>query len=441
MDLDKLKIEECKKTFSSFPSKMLIVAISLVVGILIGHFLPLEFSRAVEVRTAVVVPSSGNSGRQFICGGWVEAATPKYPVIMSAKISERIEDICVSKGDIVHPGQILIKFYDADLKIKLEIDKSERDVAMQRLEKVKSGYRKEDIKSAEAKLEEVKEKLHLAKATHDRCSLLIKQKAISEQSYDEAFGNLKQAEAAEKVLLSALEKMNSGYRKEDIAEAQANFERADSTYRLSQRNLEYCMVKVPDDSPQVLRVLDIFQQKGEYIEVENETCSLLSLYDPNDMQARADVPQSNIRFVKQGGKATIVTEAFPGKQYEGKVARIEPLATLSKNTIPVKVKIIAPDTMLFPEMIAKITFLMEDEAGEKSKDSGHQIPADAIFKKGTMDYVSLVEDGKIKHQPVNIVSSDAEGKTAIVANLSSGQRIAISDPGKLKEGTKVKEIK
>ena len=307
------------------------------------------------------------------------------------------------------------------------------------MELVQNGYRKEEIQSAEAKLAEAKEALRIAKANYDRI-LKLKEGVVSDQSIDNSLAEYRQAESKAREMESELSKMKKGFRDEEIAIAKSKYDQACSELELAQRNLEYCTIYAPKDGPK-MRVLDIYRKIGEQINMDKMNTELLSLYDPMDMQVRVDVVQSNIKFVTEGSDAVITTEAIPNKEYKGKVIRVEPLANLAKNTISVKVQIGDPDLMLFPEMIAKVTF---KQGGKKVEGGGQQsntlpVPSSALFTKDGRDCVYIVFNKTAKLVPVTVKDPKAGPGSASVEGLSAGQRVITNELEKLKDGQSVEE--
>jgi len=160
---------------------------------------------------------------------------------------------------------------------------------------------------------------------------------------------------------------------------------------------------------------------------------ILSLYDPESVQVRVDVTQSRIRGVRKGSPVLIVTEADRGRQYEGTVIRIEPQAELSKNTITVKAKVDNPDDLLFPEMVAQITFLRE--AAERGP-AVIRVPEAALFAEGEGVYVFVFEGGGVDRREVE-VGEVRDGWAEILEGIETGQRVVTSHVGELTDGQTV----
>lgn len=442
MDLDRLKIGDHhreKQGGSKLPL-IIIAVIALIVGIVIGFFIPQSSSGALKVKTIVARSSSGGKNfKSFTAGGWIEVATPEHPIEISCRISERIEEILVKEGDIVQPGDILVEFYDKDKKVELELAAAQLSKAENQYNMIKKGYREEELAMAKHKVEDYKERLRIAKANHER-NAKVGGDVMSDKIIDASLALYKRAEANYNEALFELKKMESGYREEEVAMAKAEYQRAKSNHELAERYLEYCTLKVPEyGSP--LKVLRIQRHIGEWVHAEDKErmSTILSLYDPQKMQARVDVTQESIGAVKKGAPVIVRTDAQPNKEYKGSVLRIEPLADLAKNTISVRVSIDDPDDMLFPEMTAKITFF--DKKGEVSntKSGDVTVPKNAVISTGGKTFVYVVENKMAKKVPVKIVKQKSSSYD--VTGIKFGQRIIVSNLSKIKEGEEVEIIK
>lgn len=441
MDLERLKIEEHQreKQQGGIFKLLLVAAVCFGIGFAAGWYMP-KHGRAVEVKTIVAKSSSGSQRvNSFTAGGWIEVAAPEQPIIISARISERIEDILVKDGELVKPGQVLVRLYARDKKTAVELAEATLRRAQSNYQMLKKGYRQEDLAMAEETLVDFKERLRIAKAHYERDSKLGKE-VMSEKVIDSSLAVYNRAKANYNRAKYELEKMKAGYREEEIAMANAELSKAKYELELTQRYLEYCTVKAPE-YPGQLRVLDVKRKVGEWVHMDGEDMksSLLSLYDPGKMQARVDVTQESIGAVKPQADVIVRTDARPDKEYKGEVLRIEPLADLAKNTITVRVNINEPDSMLFPEMTAKITFF--DKKGEIAKTvSGDiSVPKTAVFNEVGKQYVYVVQNNMAEKVEIKIVKRKTDSFD--VTGIRVGQRVVVSDLAKIKDGTAVSEMR
>ncbi len=407
----------------------------LVVGIVLGRaFAPSGAGAAGEVTTAVAKPSASSGVGGFTSGGWVEVATPRFPVYVTSRVSERLTELAVKEGDTVEAGQILARLYDADVRSRLTLAEARRDSTKRELEKLEAGFRSEDVAAARAREAVAAERSRIAEANYRRAASLARG-AVSEQEIDELRSRMTAAEAARDLAKAELAKMEAGSRREDVAVADAKLREAEAATELARRRLAYTTVRAPDVGGP-LRVLAVLRNVGDWVEV-GKSAEIVSLYDPARMQVRVDVKQDRIKSVRVGGKATVTTDADRARTYRGTVLRIEPLAVLAKNTITVRVGIEDPDAFLFPEMVAQISFAGGDRAPGRG---GLLVPAEAVLSDAKGRYVLVDDGGKAAPRRVEILSSSAE--TAVVTGgLRSGERVIVKGARSLKAGDALGEAK
>ena len=243
------------------------------------------------------------------CGERLRGSGPESDIVISSRISQRLDELKVTQGDVVKSGAVIARLYNGELQDKL--------------------------RKAQARAREREEQVRLARANYER-ALKVDEGVLSERDIDHdktAYATAKEAHSAALAELA-----------------------------LAAKELSFCTVEVPTDLPD-LRVLDIHHKPGDWIALD-KSAAIVSLYDPKKIQVRIDVPQSKIRFVKQGQRVKIRTEANPDREYAATVARVEPLATLSKNTITVRITVNDPDELLFPEMVAHATFMRDEQVSK-----------------------------------------------------------------------------
>ena len=150
---------------------------------------------------------------------------------------------------------------------------------------------------------------------------------------------------------------------------------------------------------------------------------------------RLDVAQGQISQVQPGGRVVVRTEAHPRREYHGRVARIEPLAELAKNTLTVRVTLEDPDDRLFPEMVAHATFQPAATAATPAA-RGLVVPAGAIGGSGANTHVYVAERGVARRRPVTVGERVGQG-VVVGSGLQSGQRVIVSNLDQLADGTRV----
>jgi RND family efflux transporter MFP subunit len=493
MDLNRLKIPEDEGHRPTGKPRYiwLVIILALAAGYALGSFAPLKRNGGFKVTTGVVTSRTSGDTASFTAGGWIEVAVPRYPIVVSSKIMEVVDEVLVVQGQTVEPGQVLVRLNDTDIRHELALARAQESTATQELALMEAGYRTEDIaaseadvqhcesalkqteakvgeveesvKSAQAMLDEAIEKERIALANFERGKTLVPV-SMTEQELDNLESSWRQASSARKraeaglassraALVTAkaeieksvanlaiaranFAKLKAGYRVEEIEMARAKLAEFKAKVALIERRLSYCTVTAPQH-PRPLRVLNVKIHAGTYIDTRDDS-DMLSLYDPQEIQVRADVTQANISSVREGGEVLVSTDANPSHQYRGRVVRIEPLAVLSKNTITVKIAIDEPDSRLFPEMVARITFLAPKVAAGGNEPDGIFVPTAAIVADGGASLVFVVRDGAVQKR--SITTAGTQGPlTRVSQGLASGDIVVLSPPPGLVDGSKIKE--
>src|SRR5262249_36019904 len=110
------------------------------------------------------------------------------------------------------------------------------------------------------------------------------------------------------------------------------------------------------------RVLSLIARPGMRLTGLNpgslhDSSTLLTLYDPQQLQVRVDVRLDDVARVQPGQKGKVEAAALPGRPPDGAVLLAASQTDIQKNPVPVKVAISAPPATLKPEMLSQVTFL------------------------------------------------------------------------------------
>lgn len=291
--------------------------------------------------------------KPLVASGTVEARD----IRVGSKVGGRIEQVLVREGDQVTAGQVLVTFDDRELK-------ATRDASLANFQKLQRGYRPEEIEQAKAVAAQAQSDYALKKngarqedidaaradferahadaarteSTWKRVNDLSNQNIFSKQQRDDAEGAWKSAAATERAAgekLHALEKgfrpeevasaehryhqtlasaqqFEHGNRKEDIAQARAQFEFDDARYRERQ-------VVAPAAS--VIEVMDV--RPGDLIA---PNVPIVTLLEHDQLYIRIYVPETELGRVALGQKAEVTLDSLPGQTFEGVVNQINQLS-------------------------------------------------------------------------------------------------------------------
>jgi HlyD family secretion protein len=147
----------------------------------------------------------------------------------------------------------------------------------------------------------------------------------------------------------------------DFDSAQANYDsarasvaQANAALKQTRTDLGYTKLVAPIDGVVVDRQYDV----GQTVAASFQAPMLFQIaQDLTKMQVSADVSESDIGRVQMGEPVKFTVDAYPDKQFRGKVAQIRLIATVNQNvvTYPVIVEVANPDLLLRPTMTANVT--------------------------------------------------------------------------------------
>ena len=140
------------------------------------------------------------------------------------------------------------------------------------------------------------------------------------------------------------------------------------------------------------------------------------IVDLSSVWVLADVYESELRFVSRNMPASLKLNAFPNREFKGKVMFIDPLLDPQTRTVKVRLSFPNPDGELRPEMFGEVLLV-------GAPREGLSIPIDAVIDSGTEKLVFVaVGAGKFQPRVVKLGQSDGLG-VEVLGGLSLGERV------------------
>jgi len=270
-------------------------------------------------------------------------------VDLSFRVSGRIVKMVFEEGDRINAGDVVAALdkapYEADLnEAKAEFEKAEANYAL-----LQHGNRPQDIKKAQALVEERQAVFDNASLTFKRQKEQIKVGSTSQQDYDTALTQKIEAEALLKDAKEALSLAEEGFRTEDIQAGKATME-------MARAKLESAMLNLRDAeiiSPAIGTILTRATEPGTIV-APGSVVYTLSL--PNPVRIRAYVSETNLGLLKPGMEALVFTDAHPDKPLKGQVGFISPEAEFTPKNVE------TPE--LRPDLVYRTLIVVDDPQGQ-----------------------------------------------------------------------------
>lgn len=136
--------------------------------------------------------------------------------------------------------------------------------------------------------------------------------------------------------------------------ARASVQQATAALKQAETDLRYTKILAPIDGVVVARQYDV----GQTVAASFQAPTLFTLaQDLTKMQVAADVSESDIGTVKVGQPVRFNVDAYPDRDFRGRVSQIRLNATVNQNvvTYPVVVEVGNPDLTLRPSMTANVS--------------------------------------------------------------------------------------
>ncbi|MDO8330033.1 MAG: efflux RND transporter periplasmic adaptor subunit [Fluviicoccus sp.] len=159
---------------------------------------------------------------------------------------------------------------------------------------------------------------------------------------------------------------------------------------------------------------------------------LLKIVDLRLMELEAMVPEADMTTIKPGQIVSFQVDGFPGRNFAGRIARINPVARTGSRRIPVYVQVNNQDGLLRAGVFAK--GLVRDELARQ----GLAVPVSALQADGQSWRVHTVVDSHLQAQPVQVAMRNEERGLALVSGLRAGDRVLLAPPLPENEGKAVR---
>lgn len=273
-------------------------------------------------------------------------------VLLGFRVSGRLEAIYFEEGERVTSGDLLGVLDAVPYEIKRAEARASLYQARANLEKMKRGYRSEEVRQAVARRDQIKASLDLAEKDYDRLSNLFKQSAVAKKDLDNITATRDQLRAELSSAESALALTREGYRIEDIKAAEAGVELGEAQLKEAENSLGDTKLYAPSEGTVLTRVTE----PGTVVGAGQAVYAVML---KNPVQVRAYVSEAQLGRVHLGMKGKIYTDSHPDP-LEGIVNFIASDAEFTPKQVQTE--------NLRTDLVYRIRLLVEDNSGDRLKN-------------------------------------------------------------------------
>ena len=144
---------------------------------------------------------------------------------------------------------------------------------------------------------------------------------------------------------------------------------------------------------------------------------LFDIEDAAVVWVTANVPEADVSRVQPGGSVTVVTNAYPGRTFTGKVQLVGTRLDPKSRTLPVQCRVENPQRLLRADLFAKVQLATDGQVNALG------VPVSAIVGEGDDQAVFISDDGKFERRKVKTGRTDGKF-VEILEGLKAGDQIA-----------------
>ncbi|MBR9792370.1 MAG: efflux RND transporter periplasmic adaptor subunit [Gammaproteobacteria bacterium] len=316
----------------------------------------------------------------------VEAAPVKATLVTQATLVENqelpiypgsnamVSGVRVQVGDLVKKGDVLVSFYEDQLKAKVELAKSVAEIA--------------------------------------------------EEEYEEAQRNFTRVESLFAKNLVGKDE----FTKATLAEKQAKSKLINNQYEVQKAEFEYSQVELKAPVGGVVTAVSAFENTQVRM-----TMPIVTLSVTNPIYVEAKVAQRYFGELSLGQPVSVSLDAFPERTITAEILRLGYEVDRISDTVSVYAKVDNPDLILRPGMGGIATIELAGGSADTLR-----IPAIALLgSNGRSGFVFVIDETQKAHlKEVSIIGYE-QGYVGIRSGLSPRDRIVVVGQQALKDGDRV----
>ncbi len=449
----------------------LIVGSLILTGTIVKFMIEKRNNANLNIAELTESVSTDNLAVRIKASGKVE---PIRSVNVSSKNPGRLIKLLVEQGDRVTQGQAIGIMENEEIaaqKAQSEAQVQQRVANLQSTEITLQGNIEQaeaqliqaeaqlknmtrsipkDIAQAKAQLQSAQAQQNLASARIKRNSYLLKQGAISQDTFDEAVNENSNAEARTLEMRERLSQLQTTEALEiqqmsaQVSEARSNYENRKKSYQseiraltadvkaaranLKQNEVQFgnTVVKAPFGGIITQR----FAVEGSFVTPSTSASSSASASATSivalaeGLEIVAKVPEVDIGQLQLKQKVEIVADAYPDQVFKGEIKRIAPEAIIEDNvtSFEVRIDLLTGKDKLRSKMNVDVAFI-----GQEITDTLVVPTVSIVTQEGETGVMRLNTQGKPEFVPVTI-GIIIRDKTQVLEGIDSGDRVFIDLP-------------
>ncbi|PJB66591.1 MAG: hypothetical protein CO096_16890 [Armatimonadetes bacterium CG_4_9_14_3_um_filter_66_14] len=349
----------------------------------------LKLQRAQKLFAQDYVPRQEVDSRQADYDAAVAQLDAAREQLTLTRTRTTPEDLAKAQGDVQHAEAVL---------------RSAKVGAVQ------DELKRKTVAATQADVQRTGAALRAAKALAVQDELKRQQVASADAEIARTRAALREAEA---------QAVQDEMKRHEATASRAQSQAARATTQVQAAQLSYATITAPLTGI----IASVATQEGETVAAGLTAPTFVTIVDLSKLQVDAYVDETDIGKVKIGQPVTFTVDAYPDKDFTGRVTAIYPKAVIQQNVVSYDTVITIDDSggLLKPDMTASVIL----EVGERSNVL--TVPNKAVKREEGEKVVYVMEQGKPVRRNVRTGWKDSD-YTEILAGLKEGDRVLLEEP-------------
>lgn len=373
-------------------------------------------SRGTVARAEEIVVSRRTFATTVVAIGAVKPQIGAE-VRVGSRISGRVRRLGANIGDVVAPGAVIAELETEELDALIAERRAELRLAEARLAAFATLAPDEEAQ-AEANVASLAAAASLAAEEDARIRALVEKALSPRAEADVARDRRRVAEAQLESARRALDLVRTN-NAERRTQGEAEVERARAALEGAQVDRSFTVLRAPIAGV----VASVATQEGETVAAGLSAPTFVTIVDLDRLQVDAYVDEVDIGRIQVRQRALFTVDAFPARDFSGRVAAIYPTATIQDNVVKYVVALDIDDDyrgLLRPEMTAHVRIELE------SRDV-LAVPSRAIQQQAGQPLVYVIENGRAVARMIRVGWRDGPW-AEVTEGLTGGERILVDGP-------------
>ena len=148
--------------------------------------------------------------------------------------------------------------------------------------------------------------------------------------------------------------------------------------------------------------------------------TVLKIADHSTLWAETEFYEDDLRHVREGQSVVIEADAFPAREWSGRILFFRPAMDAATRTLTGFVEVANPDLRLRPGMYVHVA------ARARGGADVVMAPVEAVLHSGTRAVVVVSRGGGVFEPREIVLGTESEGMQEVVSGLAEGEAVAVS---------------